>query len=124
MGLHPLLSVLVRRPDLLADHVAGYADLLREEANTTGTELARRALAWAIAALAFLAFLLLAGVAAMLAAMQGHLHWALLLVPGSALALCIAALLRARRKFTHPIMNEVRAQLDADMQALRTLGAS
>ena len=43
MALHPIFSVLVRRPDLLLVHLAGYADLIRQESQVTGAWLVRRA---------------------------------------------------------------------------------
>lgn len=123
MRLHPLLSVLIRRPGLLLDHLAGYAALVREEGQASGAELARRLAAWVAALVCFLLFLLLAGVAAMLGALHGQFHWMLLLVPGTALALAIVAFLQARHRPARPAFTELRAQLDADAQALRTLGA-
>lgn len=122
--LHPIFSVLIRRPDLLADHLASYAAMAREEVDTIGVELVRRALAWGVAVMAFIAFLVLAGTAAMLGVMQGRFHWMLLLVPGTVLALAFVAFLQARQKLPHPALSELRAQLEADAQTLRTLGAS
>ncbi|MFD0667799.1 hypothetical protein ACT80S_08770 [Ramlibacter sp. MAHUQ-53] len=122
--LHPIFSVLVRRPDLLVDHLAAYAALAREEAATTGGEVARRALAWAVAVMAFIAFLVLAGTAAMVGVMLDRFHWMLLLAPGTALALAAVAFVQARRKLPQAAFAELRAQLDADARALRTLGSS
>lgn len=122
--LHPIFSVLLRRPELLLDHVAGYAALVREESSSTGTELAKRAIAWAVAVLGFIMFLVLAGVAAMIGALEGRFHWMLLLVPGTALAVALIAFMQARQKLPHAVFTELRNQLEADAQALRTLGAS
>lgn len=121
--LHPIFSVLVRRPDLLVNHLAGYAALVREEAASTGGEVASRALAWAVAVMAFIAFLVLAGVAAMLGMLLARFHWMLLLAPGTALALAIVAFLQARRRLSQAAFAELRAQLDADARSLRALGA-
>ena len=124
MALHPLLSVLVHRPELVLDHLAGYAALAGEEVAGTGFALARRAIAWAVAVLAFIVFLVLAGVAAMLGAIHAHFHWMLLLVPGTALALAAVAFLQTRRKLPSAGLKELRAQFQADLEALRTLGAA
>ncbi len=124
MVLHPLLSVLVRRPDLVLAHLAGYADLVRQEALACGVSLVGRAIAWAVAVLAFLVFLVLAGVAAMIAALHQSFHWMLLLVPGTALALAIVAFLQARRKVPQAALTELRAQFQADIDTLRTLGSA
>lgn len=122
--LHPIFTVLLRRPELLMDHMAGYAALAREEAATAASEMARRAVAWAVAVLGFIMFLVMAGAAAMIGALQGHFHWMLVAVPGLALAIAVAGVIMGMQKVAHPLFTELRAQLDADAQALRTLGAS
>ena len=69
--VHPIFSVLVTRPELVMDHVAGYAALVQEEASTVGVQVAKRAVAWAVAVLALIVFLVLAGVAVMLGGAVG-----------------------------------------------------
>jgi hypothetical protein len=73
--VHPIFSVLITKPELVMEHVAGYASLMREEASTVGVEVAKRAIAWGVTLFAFLVFLILAGVAAMLGAMLAQFHW-------------------------------------------------
>lgn len=121
--VHPIFSVLISRPELVVDHVAGYAALAREEASSVGTEVARRAIAWAVAVLGFGMFLVLTGVAAMLAAMHERFHMALVLVPGIALAVSIGAWTVARKRLPEKAFSELKAQLEADAQVLRTIGA-
>ncbi len=120
--VHPIFSVLVSRPELVMDHVAGYAALVQEEATSMGTEVARRAIAWAACGVCALVFVLLAGVALMLGAVTEGFHWALLLVPAVPLAGAGAAWMIARKQLPARAFAELRAQLDADVQALRTLG--
>lgn len=105
------------------DHVAGYASLVQEEASTVGVKVARRAAAWAVCAIGVLVFLVLAGVACMLAA-TGGFNWALVIVPLVPLALAGAAFLVARKPLPSQAFSELRSQLDADAQALRTMGAA
>ena len=121
--VHPIFSVLITRPELVMDHVAGYAALVQEEASSVGLEVARRAIAWGIAVLGLIVFLVLAGVAVMLGAMQDEFHWALVITPGVALAVCVIAWSIARQKLPARAFTELKAQLDADAQALRTIGA-
>jgi len=121
--VHPIFSVLISRPELLMDHVTGYAALVREEASTVGLEVARRAIAWGVCLFAFLVFLVLAGVAVMLAAMLDGFHWVLVAAPGVALAVSIGAWTVARQRLPEKAFTELRAQLDADAQALRAIGA-
>lgn len=121
--LHPIFSVLINRPELVVDHVAGYAALAREEASSVGTEVAKRAIAWAVAILCFVTFLVLAGVAIMLAAVTDAFHVALVIVPGVALAMAVAAAMVARQRLPAKAFSELKAQLEADAQALRAVGA-
>lgn len=121
--VHPIFSVLISRPELVMDHVAGYAALVQEEASTVGGELARRAVAWGVAVIGLLVFLVLAGVAVMLAAMMGTFHWALVAVPGIALVVAGVAWNIARRKLPTQAFADLKAQIDADAQALRAVGA-
>jgi peptidoglycan/LPS O-acetylase OafA/YrhL len=121
--VHPIFSVLISKPELVMEHVAGYAALVREEASSVSGEVAKRVIAWGVAVLCFVVFLVLAGVAAMLGAMHGDFHWILVAAPGVALVLAVIALAIARRPLPSKAFTELRSQLDADAQALRTLGA-
>jgi hypothetical protein len=121
--VHPIISVLITKPELVMEHVAGYASLMREEASSVGLEVAKRAVAWGVTLFAALVFLILAGVAAMLAAMQEQFHWALVLVPLVPLAIAVAAFIVARKRLPEKAFGELKAQLDADAQALRAIGA-
>ena len=122
--VHPIFSVLVSRPELVVDHLSGYAALAQQEASALGVELVRRAVAWAVAAASFIVFLVLAGVAVMLGVMQGEFHWVLILAPGVALALGLVSMGIARKSLPSQIFTELRGQLEADAQALRMAGAS
>jgi hypothetical protein len=121
--VHPIFSVLITRPELVMNHVAGYAALVQEEASTVGIQVAKRAIAWGIAVLALIVFLVLAGVAVMLGAMQGEFHWILIAAPGAALLVSVVAWSVARQRLPAKAFTELKAQLDADAQALRAVGA-
>jgi hypothetical protein len=121
--VHPIFKVLISRPELVIDHLSGYAALATQEASTLGTEVLRRAIAWGVAAVAFIVFLVLAGVAVMLGFMQGEFHWVLVLAPGAALALALVAMTMARKSLPSQVFVELRGQLEADAQALRMAGA-
>lgn len=120
--LHPIFSVLVSKPELVIQHVAGYAALVREEASSVGLEIAKRAIAWGVTLFAGLLFLVLAGVAAMIGAVH-EFHWMLVIVPAIALALAVAGFLVARQPLPEKAFAELKAQLDADAQALRAVRA-
>ena len=119
--MHPIFSVLVSRPDLVADHLAGYAALMQEEASSAGSELARRAIAWGIAALGLIVFLVLAGVAVMLGALRGQFHWVLVLAPATALLVSLLGWLAARQRMPLRAFAQLKSQLDADAQALHAM---
>lgn len=121
--VHPIFSVLISRPELVMDHVAGYAALVQEEASSVGVELAKRVIAWGVAVMGLVVFLVLAGVAVMLGAMHGEFHWVLVVAPGSALLLSVAAWSVARQRLPAKAFTELKAQIDADAQALRAVGA-
>jgi hypothetical protein len=121
--IHPLLSVAIARPELVLDHLAGYAALIQQETTTLAVELARRAAAWIVAALGLLVFLITAGVAVMLGVTLDHFHWALVAVPGAALLLSLLAWMVARRRLPAAAFGELRTQLDADTQAFRAAAA-
>lgn len=121
--LHPIFSILISRPELVVDHVAGYAALAREEASSVGLEMAKRAVAWGVALFAFLTFLILTGTAVMLGAVNEQFHWALVMVPAIALAVALLAWNSARKRLPEKAFSELKAQLDADAEALRAIGA-
>ena len=121
--VHPIFSVLITKPELVMEHVAGYASLVRDEASSVGIEVAKRAVAWAVTLFTFLVFLILAGVAAMMAAVDEQFHWAFVIVPAIALGISLAAFSMARKRLPEKAFTELKAQLDADAQALRAIGA-
>ena len=120
--LHPIFSVLITRPELVMEHAAGYAALMREEASSVGLVVARRAIAWGVTLFASLVFLILLGVAAMLGAIHGF-HAMLAVAPLVALAIALAGFFVARQRLPEQAFSELKAQLDADVQALRAIGA-
>lgn len=121
--VHPIFSVLVSRPELVVDHLTGYAALAQQEASTLGKEVLQRAIAWGVAAVSFVVFLVLAGVALMLGAIDGF-NWVLVLAPAVVLALGVGAMVFARKSLPSQAFSELRGQLEADAQALRMAGAS
>ena len=121
--VHPIFSVLIARPELVMDHVAGYAALVQEEASTVGVQVAKRVIAWGVAVLGLVVFLVLAGVAVMLGVIHEEFHWVLVLAPAAALLLSLGAWSVARQRLPAKAFTELKAQIDADAQALRTVGA-
>lgn len=117
--LHPIFPLLIRRPDLVIDHLGGYLALARQEAADSGGELLVRGVALALAAFLVAIFIGLAGGALMLGVLLDRFSWVLILVPGAVLALIVAALLVARRPLPEKAFAQLQTQLAADGQLLR-----
>lgn len=117
--LHPLFSTVVQRPDLVMDHVSAYAALFHQEATAAGSDLIKRALAWALAIVGGAVFLIFAGVALMFGFVQNQFHWVLVIVPAAALLLTLLAIVQARKPMSSERFPELKAQIDSDAQALR-----
>lgn len=120
--LHPIFSTAVARPDLVVDHLSAYVALASEEAAATGRDIKIRAIAWVVAGIAALLFLLFAGIATMLGFVHGQFHWALVLVPGVALLVALGAVLASRRPSPGERFAELRRQVAADIGLLRNAG--
>lgn len=117
--LHPLFSLLVRRPDLVVEHVSAYAALAHEEAAQAGSELLQRLIAGALAVVFAVVFFTLAGTAVMLAVMFGQFHWVLLILPAVMLVLLVGSVVKACRPLGTQRFAELKAQVQRDAQALR-----
>ena len=119
--LHPFFSTIVKRPDLVLDHLSAYAALLHQEAASAGAELLTRVVAWLMAVMLGVVFLGLAGTALMLGLLQNQFHWVLVAVPGAALLLAAVAVLLAKKPFQSERFPELKAQIDSDARALRSV---
>ena len=120
--LHPIYSTVLGHPELIADHLANYSALIKEEVAQAGRGLVKRAVAGVLAVVSALLALGLTGVAIMLGAVNGSFHWALVIVPVVALLIAaVAAYLALRPVLSHGF-DDIRAQLSADMHALHVAG--
>jgi hypothetical protein len=119
--LHPLFSTIVQRPDLVIDHLSAYGSLFHKEASSAGSALVARLIAGVCAILALAVFLGLAGGALMLGFFHNQFHWILVAVPGAALLLVIVAVAVAMKPLDSERFPELKAQIDSDAQALRTV---
>jgi hypothetical protein len=119
--LHPFFSTIVKRPDLVIEHMSAYAALLHQEAATAGAEVLTRVVAWIVAVLLGVVFLGLAGTALMLGLLQNQFHWVLMAVPGVALLFTVVAIFQAKKPFQSERFPELKAQIDSDTRALRSV---
>lgn len=126
--LHPLLHLIATKPQLLAEHAEGYAEMLAAQMGSVAATWKRRAVLNAVALCCLGVAAVLAGVALMLWAVippsDIHATWALLvgpLVPAAAAVACLAA---ARAGDEGSAFGALHEQLRADIVMLREAGAS
>jgi ACR3 family arsenite efflux pump ArsB len=120
--LHPFFSTLIRRPDLVVAHLAGYGSLVHEELSDVGKQFVRHAVAWLLAAVLALLFLVFAGTAVMLGCVDETFHWALVAVPGITLLLAILAFAYARQPMAATRFEALKTQLELDIHAMKAAG--
>jgi polysaccharide pyruvyl transferase WcaK-like protein len=118
--MHPLFLTIIRRPDLVINHLSAYASLLVQEANQASQSLVNRVLISLIAVLSMAICVVLSGTALMLGVLQNQFHWVLVAVPG-AMALCALCAFACTKKIiwtSH--FNNIKTQLFNDAAALST----
>ncbi len=117
--LHPIFSTVLGHPELIVQHLANYAALIKVETSTATRLLISRAVAGVLAAVSGTLALAFAGVAVMLGVLHGSFHWVLVAVPGIALLIAVIAGYIAARPSTFSAFEDLRTQLDADVRAMQ-----
>ena len=117
--LHPLISTVVQRPDLVLAHVSAYAELLNQEAHAAGSQILKRGLAGILAVVCASIFVSLTGIAVMLGCILNQFHWALVVVPAVALVLTLITAMEARKPLPEDYFPELKSQIESDARALR-----
>lgn len=116
--MHPLLELLLTRPQLLADHVQAYGALFTEEMGDARAALQRWAMWRAVTLGSVFSAAILAGMAlmlwAMLPASPQQATWVLLVTPMLPLAVAAVCWPLARKNGMPPLFNQMRAQIHAD----------
>jgi len=120
--LHPLFTLLIRKPELVVEHLAGYGALIHEEVSDVGVQLVSHIGAWMATLVMAIFFIIMTGMAIMLGCVLNTFHWALVLVPGFALLAAIACFLYARTPMPATRFDGLKAQIEADVQSLRIAG--
>ncbi len=120
--MHPLLELLVGRPQLLADHAQAYGALFAEEMGAARTALQRWALWRAVTLCSLFSAAILAGMAlmlwAMLPASPMQLTWVLVVTPMLPLLVAAVSWPLAKKNDTPPMFNLTLAQIRADKAML------
>lgn len=121
--LHPIFSTVLGHPELVAEHLANYAALVRQETAQAGRGLVARIVAGVLAAASAMLALGLIGVAVLLGVLHGSFHWVLVIVPGVAVLIAAFCAWYATRPSPSHGFDDLRSQLEADLQALHNAGA-
>lgn len=120
MSLHPLFRVVLRRPELIAEHLANHVEHAKSQAGQAAGAFARKLAGGAVAIVALLLALNLTGIAVMLGAVEGRWPPALIWVPACAWLIAAIGAVVAWRASATAELQEVKDELraDADMLAL------
>lgn len=126
--IHPVFQLIASRPQLLAEHAAGYGELLSNEFARIGSAWKRRLLLVLVGLCCLGVTVVLAGVAVMLwastgAASAAGLSWVLVAVPLVPALLGLWCLLRARQPVGPPAFAVLGEQWQADLLLLREAGS-
>jgi cytochrome bd-type quinol oxidase subunit 2 len=119
--MHPLYLTVIRRPDLIVDHLGAYAALLTQEASQASQALANRALLWIVVVFSGAIGVVLSGTALMLGVLQNQFHWILVAVPGVMVFCALVALAQAKQAVFASHFANIKSQLFSDAQALRVV---
>ena len=122
--LHPIFSTVLGHPELVAEHIANYAALVRQESAQAGRGLVARIVAGVLAAASAMLALGLIGVAVLLGVLHGSFHWVLVVVPAVAVVIAALCAWYATRPSPSHGFDDLRSQLAADLQALHDAGAA
>ena len=123
--LVPLFNLVTHRPDLIVDHLAGYLKLAQDELAEVKQQVIRRAVASAVALIFAIAFIVLAGVALMLASISTQSQSAnaptvmLIAVPAIALVAAIIAAIAALKAAPAQTSASFADHIQRDIQAFR-----
>jgi cytochrome bd-type quinol oxidase subunit 2 len=121
--MHPLLHLILTQPQLLADHVEAYAELLGSELVNASTAWKKRAILISVALCCLGVAAVLAGVALMLWAVIPASHiqapWALVAAPLLPMATAMWCLMAVRKQDRTGAFDNLRRQMSADMMMWR-----
>jgi len=120
--LHPIYSTVLGHPELIADHIANYGALVRQETHEASRGLVARIVAGVLAAVSAMLALGLIGVAVMLGMLHGSFHWVLAVVPGVAILIALVSAYVASRPQEFHAFADLREQINADVRALHIAG--
>ena len=119
--LHPIFTVLLRNPELIVNHLAGYAQLMKVEVSAAGQNISKRIVSGIISVVSALLALIMLGVAVMLGVMHGSFNWILVVIPGMAATVAVICAVIASRPAQSNAFFDLRDQFRADVEAFNSL---
>lgn len=124
---HPLLRLVVQRPDLVIEHASAYAALAANEGSAALARMLRQRAWQLLALLCFAMGAVLAGVSLLLWAALPQvavgLRWLMFVVPGVPLLAAVAAWLVSRPETHGPAFEGLAAQVRIDRSAWQSFRA-
>jgi hypothetical protein len=121
--IYPFLHLVTTQPQLVADHVEAYAELVSDDIGEASIAVKRQVMLNAVALCSLGVGAVLSGVALMLWAVTPvatiQAPWALIVGPLLPLAVAIGCRLASQTKRSGKTFDNVRAQLMADMAMFR-----
>lgn len=125
--IHPLFRLIASEPQMLADHVEAYAELVAEEANAVTHKLKRRVLMHALSLVGLIVATVMASVAVLLWAAipteNMNAPWALIVAPAVPALLAVWAHFSAKGPPDSRGLQAIREQMAADAAMLRSVSA-
>jgi len=122
--LHPIFATVLERPELIVNHLAGYAELVREEAAAAGRSFMTRLVGGVLFVLSALLALIMAGMAVMLGVLHGSFNWVLVIVPGIAVLVAAVCAVIASRPVKLNAFGDLCDQFQSDLKAFSSLKES
>ncbi|MBM3363216.1 MAG: hypothetical protein FJY42_11230 [Betaproteobacteria bacterium] len=119
--MHPIYAAFLNRPDLLAQHLQAYGDLVQIQTRVFGRALRLRLWAALLAWVSALLALIWGGMAGMLVLLLERQHAALWYPPATALLLGLVCAVLATRPLPMQVLRELKPQITDDVQALRAV---
>ena len=117
--MHPLCLTILRRPDLVVNHLSAYTALLAKEASDASRTIVNHVLIWIMVVVFGCIGLGLAGIALMLGVLQNQFHWILVAVPGAMMLCSIIALACTKKAVLSGFFSNIKSQFFSDAQAIR-----
>lgn len=125
--IHPLFRLLVSEPQMLADHVEAYSELVSEEMGAVTAQWKRRALLHAVSVGFAAIAVMLIGMGLMLWAAippeNMNSPWAVAVIPAVPLVMSVWAHFAAKAPVAEHGFKTIREQLAADAAMLRSVTA-